>query len=217
MFKKVRVWFSDLYYNYMLSDQLTLVLSTVFVTLSLIIISLFIYNLVLTISLIAIELFLIISFIVRHNKRKNTNLEWFEDLPEVHLFDMYKKHYIDEDDICIQYRIRSVEYYDEPIRYIIEGLDNNGKWYQVSAIPYKSTNKIKRKYPSSTEFYRVALYIYNWYITAIPVKNLYEQKDSLITHQGGNKNIKQRALPEPQYAEHAAVENIKDPDDWADY
>lgn len=216
MFKKVRVWFSDLYYNCIIADQIILVLLTVLVTMSLII-SLVICNLILTISIFTLELFLIISFIIRYNHRKNNKLEWFEDLPEVHLFDMYKKHYIDEDDICIQYRIRNVEYYGEPTRYIIEGLDNNGNWYQVSDIPYKSTNKITRKYSSSTEFYRVALYIYNWYLTAIPVKNLYERKDSLITHQGKNINIKQRALPAPQYAEHAAVENIKDPDDWADY
>lgn len=216
MIKKVYAWFSDLYYNYMLSNQITLVLLSIIVTFSLIV-SLIISNLLLTILLFILEILIVISFIIKHNKRHNTKLKWFEDLPEVHLFDIYKKHYIDEGDICIQYRIRSVEYYDEPTMYIVEGLNSSGKWYQVSAMSYKSINNITRKYSSTTQFYRVALYLYNWYITAIPIKDLYKQKDSLITHQGKNKNIKQKALPAPQYAEHAAVENVKDPDDWADY
>lgn len=213
MFKKIWIWISDFYYNWFIAAPLVGILLIILFTI-LLVPSLFVDNILVSIVILICYIFIILSRIISYNKRKYLEMDWFTDLPEVYIINAYKKHYIDSEDVCNQYRLRSIEYYDSPTRYIVEELTKSGNWDAVSSLPYSKTNKITRDYTSNTIYYRVALYIYIWYLTATPIENLNDKKDSIITHQGSNKNIKQKRLPAPQ---HAAVENIPDPDDWGNY
>ncbi len=218
MIKKIKVMIGDFYYNILLVSILVLLIPFLFWSIILIT-AIFLVNTQAIIIFSFLDSLAVIVWLHRRKIKRDNQLEWWQDLPKVYMLDIYKKHYISESKLCLQYRIRTIKYYNEEqsTYYVVEGLHSNGEWYNVHGLPFSASDGIRSNYVSKTKFYRVALYLYNWYITAIPIDDIDKPYDLGVSHQGGNKNRKLKALPEPQYAEHAAVENIKDPDDWADY
>lgn len=218
MLTKIKVMIGDFYYNVIIGNIITLVIPLLIWSIVLMI-AIIVLNIQAIVIFSILDSLAIASLIYRSKLRGNAQLEWWEDLPKIHMSDIYKKHYISESKVCIQYRIRTIKYYNEgeSIYYAVEGLHSNGEWKNVYGLPFRASSDIRDNYLSQTNIYRLALYLYNWYITATPVDDINEPYDLGVSHQGGNKNRKLKGLPEPQYAEHAAVENIKDPDDWADY
>lgn len=218
MLTKIKVMIGDFYYNVVIGNIITLLIPFLIWSIILMM-AIFLVNIQAIIIFGFLDSLAIASWLHKCKLKRDTQLEWWQDLPKVYMLDIYKKHYISESKICLQYRIRTIQYYNEEkdIYYVVEGLHSNGEWYNVHGLPFRASDGIRSNYTSKTKFYRVALYIYNWYITATPVDDIDKPYDLGVSHQGGNKNRRVKALPEPQYAEHAAVENIKDPDDWADY
>lgn len=218
MFKKIKVMIGDFYYNVLIGNIITLIIPFLIWSVLLMI----------AIFLVDIQAIIIFSFLDslafafwlhKCKLKRDVQLEWWQDLPKVYMLEIYKKHYISESKICLQYRIRTIQYYnaEKDIYYVVEGLHSNGEWCNVHGLPFRASDGIRSNYTSKTKFYRVALYIYNWYITATPVDDVNEPYDLGVSHQGGNKNRKLRALPAPDYSKNPEVEKIPDPDDWADY